>query len=220
MQVSQPELDPAEFKGLRKMPQQARSRARVQAMYTTAERIVGTEGVDALTMIRLAAEARVPVGTLYQFFEDKAAVLDAIAYRYMDSVDSDVSDALEAGADGDWRGLTNIMFDTFIQRARANPAYVAIRAGHYLSAELQRADDDNIDTIAAITRTTLVAGENLVDTPELATVCRVAFQAADALLQLAFRLDPTGDADTLAQARRITLLYLEDIATRHPRDTQ
>lgn len=168
-------------------------------------------------MIRLAAEAGVPVGTLYQFFEDKAAVLDAIAHRAMDSFDSGVTQALGAAPGGDWRALANILFDTFIQHARANPAYVAIRAGHYLSAELQQADDASVDAIAALIRTTLVTGENITDSPELATVCRVAVQAAGALLDLAFRLDPRGDADTLAQARRITLLYLEDIAARHPR---
>lgn len=208
---------PVELKGLRRVPQQARSRARVHAIYATAERIIAAGGVDALTMVRLAAEAGVPVGTLYQFFEDKTAVLDAIAYRYTASFDAQMGEALGAGTGGDWRALTNILVDTFIRHSRANPAYVAIRAGHYLSAELQRADDDSVATIAAVIRATLVAGEGLLDTPELATVCRVAVQAAGALLDLAFRLDPGGDADTLAQARRITLLYLEDIAARHPR---
>jgi AcrR family transcriptional regulator len=210
-------LGPAEFKGLRKVPQQARSRARVQAVYAAAERTIGAEGVEALTMIRLASEAGVPVGTLYQFFEDKAAVLDAIAHRATDSFDSVVTQALETAADGDWRGLASILFDAFIQHARANPAYVAIRAGHYLSAELQRADDASVDAIAALVRAALVTGENIIDSPELATVCRVAVQVAGALLDLAFRLDPDGDADTLAQARRITLLYLEDIAAQHMR---
>jgi AcrR family transcriptional regulator len=215
--VSQPEPGQVDPRALRKVPQQARSRAHVHAIYAAAERIVTAEGVDALAMTRLAAEAGVPVGTLYQFFEDRAAVLDAIAYRYMDTFGTDLNRAIEAAAGQDWRGLTNSLFDIFIERARANPAYVAIRAGHYLSAGLQRADDANIDTIATIVRGSMVAAENLVDGHELATVCRVAVQAADALLQLAFRLDRRGDADTLVHARRITLLYLEDIAARHPR---
>ena len=36
---------------------------------------------------------------------------------------------------------------------------------------------------------------------------------ADALLQLAFRIDPDGDPATLDEARRIEHLYLDDIAT-------
>jgi len=217
--MSQSEFDPVGLKGLRKVPRQARSRARVQAIYTTAERIVATEGVDGLSMIRLAADAGVPVGTLYGFFEDRAAVLDAIVHRYKDGYEPTLTEAIHAAAGGGWRELIDALFDKFIERSRANPAYVAIRAGHYLSADVQREDDANLDAIADLLCGALVAGEGLADTPELSGVCRVGIQAADALLQLAFRLSPEGDPVTLTQARRIEHVYLEDIVATHPRST-
>ncbi|HEY8547301.1 MAG TPA: TetR family transcriptional regulator, partial [Acidimicrobiales bacterium] len=52
--------------GFRRHPQQARSRERVARVLEAADRVLGTEGFGALTVRRLAEEAGVPVGTIYQ----------------------------------------------------------------------------------------------------------------------------------------------------------
>lgn len=201
------------MRGLRKEPQQARSRARVRAIMAAAEAIVASEGVEALTMRRLAEEAAVPVGTVYQFFDDKTAVVDAVAYQHLDTLGPVIEELTAGAARGvPWPELFDVVFDRMVERTRGNPAYVAIWVGRHLSPELQRVDDANIDATAAILCSVLSAQENLPATPELVSACRVAIQTADALLQLAFRLDRAGDPATLDQARRIEHLYLADIA--------
>jgi AcrR family transcriptional regulator len=200
-------------KGLRRDPQQARSRARVQAILDAANQILATEGVDALTMRRVAEMAEVPIGTIYQFFEDKSAVLGAVAYRYLDAFTETMATlATEtAGLHGD--DLLDRVFDTFTALYRTNPGYVAIWSGRHLSRELMEADDANNDTLAEGLRQILLTEGRVRDEPGLAISCRVLVQMVDALLQLAFRLDPHGEPMILSEAKRVGRLYVEEISS-------
>ncbi|MGD1939452.1 MAG: TetR/AcrR family transcriptional regulator [Cyanophyceae cyanobacterium] len=65
-------------------PKQARSWARVNRMLDVAEKNFMEQGYAAATTKQIAADAEVPIGSLYQFFPDKAAILQALAERYTD----------------------------------------------------------------------------------------------------------------------------------------
>jgi AcrR family transcriptional regulator len=65
----------------RKPPQQSRSRATVAAILDAMTRILDREGPDAATTTRIAEVAGVSVGTLYQYFVDRDAILDALQDR-------------------------------------------------------------------------------------------------------------------------------------------
>ncbi|MGD1907851.1 MAG: TetR/AcrR family transcriptional regulator [Leptolyngbyaceae cyanobacterium] len=68
-------------------PKQARSLARVNRILDVAEAIFIEQGYAAATTKEIAAKAQVPIGSLYQFFPDKAAILQALAERYTDLLD-------------------------------------------------------------------------------------------------------------------------------------
>lgn len=65
----------------RKAPRQARSQATVTAILEATIRILEREGLEALTTTRVAEIAGVSVGTLYQYFENRDAILDALQDR-------------------------------------------------------------------------------------------------------------------------------------------
>ncbi|TDC27706.1 TetR/AcrR family transcriptional regulator [Streptomyces sp. 8K308] len=197
--------------GLRKAPQQARSRARVEAILAAADRLLATEGVEAVTTRRIAADAEVPVGTLYQFFDDKDAVLAAVARHHMERHSAAMRAILHDARGARWFDLVNLVFDRYVELYRQHPGYLAIRAGRYLSRELLQLDEDNNAMVAHQLRRILVAQERLVDSEELAVACRAGVCASEALLQLAFRNAPDGDPVILTEARRIQRLYLADI---------
>ena len=71
-------MNAADTLTLRREPQQARSRARLAGLLDAAETLLVREGAEALTTTRIAAEAGVSVGSLYRWFPDKAAIVDAI----------------------------------------------------------------------------------------------------------------------------------------------
>jgi AcrR family transcriptional regulator len=68
-------------KASRKQPQQARSKATVGAVLDAMTRILDREGPDAATTTRVAEVAGISIGTLYQYFSHRDAILDALQDR-------------------------------------------------------------------------------------------------------------------------------------------
>jgi AcrR family transcriptional regulator len=65
----------------RRSPKQARSRATWDAIVEAAAQILERQGPDGLTTNDVAERAGVSIGTLYQYFPDKQAILVAAARR-------------------------------------------------------------------------------------------------------------------------------------------
>lgn len=68
--------------GPRKTPVQKRSRERVERMLTAATALIAERGSDALRMGEVAERAGVSIGSLYQFFPDKTALMGTLVERY------------------------------------------------------------------------------------------------------------------------------------------
>ncbi len=79
-QRSQVLLDP------RKSPVQARSAASVDAILEATIQVLLQVGKEGLTTTRVVLRAGVSVGTLYQYFPNKSALLQAALKRHLDEV--------------------------------------------------------------------------------------------------------------------------------------
>jgi AcrR family transcriptional regulator len=79
-------VDLTKLAGMRSVPRQARSQERVDRILAVAEQMFITEGYNATTTNAIAAQAKVPIGSLYQFFPDKAAIVRALALRYTEEL--------------------------------------------------------------------------------------------------------------------------------------
>jgi len=64
---------------LRRVPVQGRSVARVQRMLDACAELVDEVGYEGLTTTLLAERAEVAIGSVYQFFPDKRAIVQALA---------------------------------------------------------------------------------------------------------------------------------------------
>ena len=65
-------------------PTQERSRERIAAILAAARELIAEGGLSNLKMARLGERAGVPVGTIYQFFPDKDAVIGRIFAMQME----------------------------------------------------------------------------------------------------------------------------------------
>jgi AcrR family transcriptional regulator len=70
----------------RKSPVQARSAASVEAILKATIQVLLQVGKERLTTTRVAARAGVSVGTLYQYFPNKGALLRAALQRHLDQI--------------------------------------------------------------------------------------------------------------------------------------
>lgn len=70
----------------RKKPVQARSAVTVDAIFEATIQVLLAQGIHKLTTTRVAKRAGVSVGTMYQYFPHKQALLYALNERYLDSL--------------------------------------------------------------------------------------------------------------------------------------
>lgn len=65
----------------RATPRQARARERVEAILAAARDIIANQGIEPLSTQRIAQVAGIPVGSVYQFFPNKHAIVLELAKR-------------------------------------------------------------------------------------------------------------------------------------------
>lgn len=93
---------------LRKTPRQRRSTATVDTILEAAARILETQGLDGFNTNAVAARAGISVGSLYQYFPSKHAVLAELVRRH--------------------RGSTSALVAAAIEKSRGKPLVFLVRA--------------------------------------------------------------------------------------------
>ena len=66
----------------RKQPRQSRAQATVEAMLDAAAHILVEAGYEGFNTNKVAEQAGVSIGSLYQYFPNKAALLAALRHRH------------------------------------------------------------------------------------------------------------------------------------------
>ena len=78
------DVSPPRHLKARKTPRQARSTSTIDAIFEATIQVLIKEGTHRLTTTRVAERAGVSVGTMYQYFPHKQALLYALNERYLD----------------------------------------------------------------------------------------------------------------------------------------
>lgn len=135
----------------RKQPQQERSIQRLDAILSAATDMMWSKGVEGLKMTELAQAAGVPIGSLYQFFPSRAAVLKALHDRHTSRVEagtervfSSVQSLREAQA------LTASAVDLFYAAFRDDPIYLPVWLAAEADRDLQRLNSHHADRLTDI----------------------------------------------------------------------
>jgi Tetracyclin repressor-like, C-terminal domain len=83
-----------------------------------------------------------------------------------------------------------------------------LRFGDFADLHLLDVSADNNTVVADRLRGMVVDMFGVADSAELARVLTISVEAADAVLKLAFRRDPSGDPEIVAEAERLIHAYL------------
>jgi len=116
--------------GLRKLPTQARSRARVASILKAAGELLGELGYDGLSTNLVAERADVPVGSIYQFFEGKDDIVAALVEQFQDRIRRLASERLDAvGAREDRKAFIAGLVDGIARIQAEASAFVCVFSG-------------------------------------------------------------------------------------------
>lgn len=136
---------------LRKTPQQGRSMQRVEHILAAARLLIVRHGLHGLKMTEIAAEAGVPIGSVYQYFPERAAIIKALFDGISESVQEKVATTFRAvGAlDEALAGICGIMdwyYDLFLE----NPANFEILIAAETDRDLMRLNMDHKRKVGAL----------------------------------------------------------------------
>lgn len=103
-------------------PQQERSRRRVAALLDAAAEEFAERGFTAATTTGVAARAGVPIGSLYQWFPDKEALLYGLADRHLAEGASVLLEALDrARAAADLASSVRVLVEATVEANDGDP---------------------------------------------------------------------------------------------------
>ncbi|MEX3011532.1 TetR/AcrR family transcriptional regulator [Hoeflea sp. TYP-13] len=133
----------------RKKPRQARSTVTVDAVLEAAARILQEGGLDALNTNEIARRAGVSVGSLYQYFPTKEAVLAEIIRRKRLRLFNGLTAALEETRGRPLEITIFRLVEVTISHQADKPGFARALEYAYSALPLQQETDDLKDGIVA-----------------------------------------------------------------------
>lgn len=190
---------------LRRAPVQQRSAERLTRILDACAEVLDEVGYDRLSTRAVAHRADVPIGSVYRFFGNKRAMADALAHRNLDRYAQGVADRMRHVEHGDWRGVLDASLDEYLTMKRTVPGFALVDFGVPASASSSGAHPNH--EVAGRIAEQLATHLGRPLDAALRRAVLVGVEATDALLQLAFRTDTSGDPDLVAETRTLLHAY-------------
>lgn len=186
----------AEAVARRRVPSQARSRERVERILDIAKGMLVEKGSDALRMGEIAELAGISIGSLYQYFPDKAAVIGTLADRFNAIGHACVAAELRSVTSGqELAAAMDRVIDGYYQMFLAEPAMRAIWQATHADKALQAIDAADVAAHQALLRDVLTRLRPTADPSALAINALLTMQFVATAVRLAIAAERTeGDA--------------------------
>lgn len=202
---------PSPTGGMRRKPRQARSQERVNRILDVAEGLFASQGYAATTTNAIATRAKVPIGSLYQFFPDKAAILQALALRYAEKLHQELAVADEAElAALSLSDYVNQLIDITDRFFSENPSYHAIfMEVQGTIRELEEIDEATDAQLIQDLASSLARRNAGLEPMDYDAIAFVLVKAIGTLLWLSLSQEQTFRQRLVEETKRFTLNYLQ-----------
>lgn len=196
---------------MRRQPKQERSQERVHYILDAAEQLFIEQGYEETTTRAIAARAEVPVGSLYQFFPDKVAIVKALAERYFEQEYRMFVQLHAELSEAEISTYIDRMMDAFAQFADEHPGYRAV-LGQLL--DLMTAADANVmneyDQLMLEGLADFLSRRNpKLEVAQCELIATTVFRSASDLLWLALTRDPQQRKALMAEIKTLITAYLK-----------
>ena len=196
----------------RRVPVQERSRQTVTRILDAAAAIADESGADAVTTRSVADRAGVSYPSLYRFFPDREAILEALLERLTEDLDARCIEAEQTWTITSVEQLLDNEIDLHIAYYTEHPVVPRMWMGGHTSPAVTAYIRARMQALAGRMHTLLVdAGLIPADTDPLALL--VTVEMGDRVLELAYRNSPDSgfDPEILATGRRALIAVCRDL---------
>jgi AcrR family transcriptional regulator len=188
----------------RKSPVQARSAASVDALLEATIQILLHGGKERLTTTKVALRAGVSVGSLYQYFPNKSALLQAALRRHLDEVTEAMERVCEEQRGAPLQSMGTALINAFLQAkmrdAKTSAALYSVSSDVDGAKIVQQMGIRSHKAIVGMLATT---SDQLTRDPQL-----VAMMLQGAMVGISRRLLESGAPEKHFESLRQELLFL------------
>lgn len=129
---------PSDTSAARRQPVQQRSQERMDRILSAAEQLIEQKGSDQVKMSEVAQLAEISIGSLYQYFPDKRAVIRTLAAQYAVGSRQCIADALAPVRDkAELLAAFSGLVDQYYEIFQGKPVRRDIISGMRADKELQ-----------------------------------------------------------------------------------
>ncbi|PZE80020.1 TetR/AcrR family transcriptional regulator [Curtobacterium sp. MCBD17_032] len=195
---------------LRNEPVQARSSARLAGLLDAAAAVIDEIGFERLTTAMVAERAGASIGTVYRYFPDRIAVVEALAIRCTQRLAARFVDTLDASGATTWQEGCDALIEMTAEMYRTEPGFRAIR---FADIDTTSGDED-ADRLAALGGAVGVVMRERFDLPQSEALSRawiVLAESAHAVLARAHVDRDNPDTALIDAYRAMSRPYLESV---------
>nr|WP_232380768.1 TetR family transcriptional regulator [Leptospira ainlahdjerensis] len=129
----------------------------------------------------IAQEAEIPIGSLYQYFPNKHAVLNAVGQRHLERVNQMLSEIFQSNLSGrNWEELIDLVIDSFANFYLTEPGFAPLWSSMKQDPELIEIDrENNLKISENVSR---ILSQFQVDPAENNIISRIIVEVTDAIL--------------------------------------
>ena len=193
---------------LRNEPVQARSTARLAALLDAAAAVVDEIGYERLTTAMVADNAGASIGTVYRYFPDRIAVLQALGARNLERVLQRATDEIVDVRHSNWAEALGAAFGILVDAFRHERGFRSLRVGDVIDLRPPAGTRTYNSIVAESLHAGLVSRFDVSNTAEAQFAFETAIEVSDSLASRAFALDADGDQAFLDASRDIVFSML------------
>ncbi|MBD3885201.1 TetR/AcrR family transcriptional regulator [Phormidium tenue FACHB-886] len=196
---------------LRRQPKQQRGKERVEKILDAAAAVFDEVGYDAATTHMIAAKAGTAIGSLYQFFPDKAAIFKAMEIRHLERVRGFWSRVdIPALVQLPLRQMIHTLVES-VAELFEQPVSRVVFVQFYLARQIFQSIDESMTQDAIAFMTSILQHRNPALSEELHNLlAEVCVHSSNALILAALRnSDPQHRQRLTQQIEDLMVSYLE-----------
>jgi AcrR family transcriptional regulator len=196
----------------RRTPRQARSRDRVEAILSAARELIGARGNDAVSMREIAARAGVPIASVYDYFEDKNAILRQLMVGYMGKIQMRLAAILiPVDTPADLFRAIEAMVDAMVSIFREERELPTIWGAVQANTTLRNLDVEDGRQIAEFLIARFRAVLPDADAEALRDACTYAVSTVSTTVRMAVYTNPADGERLIREFKTLMRLRLESV---------